>query len=150
MLVCSVSLQRHDVIVAATVVEAAAALDDPATVIVVGTLVDSPGDARDNVDGFVGQQVKETATATATVSVAMAYKIAVLEDTTAVSAVNGLLIPKHVVTATMLEAAAATATQDATSSGAGLVPRSGMIGTVYVNSDGTVRQANADGGMVNL
>jgi len=150
MLVCSVSIRQRDVTIAADLVEVATALDDPHTVMLFGTLLDSPGDAKDVLDAFVGQQIKETATATDSVSVAMAYKIAVLEDTTAVSAVGGLIVPKHVVTATMLEAATAAATQDATTGGAGLVPRSGMVGTVYVNSGGTARQANADGIMVNL
>ena len=127
MLVCSVSIRQRDVTIAADLVEVATALDDPHTVMLFGTLLDSPGDAKDVLDAFVGQQIKETATATDSVSVAMAYKIAVLEDTTAVAAV----------------------TQDATGV-AVLVPRSGMVGTVYVNSGGTARQANADGIMVNL
>ena len=127
MLVCSVSLKRRDAVVAANLIETATALDAPGLVTLFGTLVDSPGDAQDILDAFVGQRVKETATATDSVSVAMVYKIAVLEDTTAVAAV----------------------TQDATGV-AVLVPRSGMVGTVYVNSDGTARQANANGIMINL
>jgi len=149
MLVCSVSLRLRNVTLAADLIETAAALDDPHTVMLFGTLLDSPGDAKDILDGFVGQQIKETATATDSVSVAMAYKIALLEDTTAVSAVGGLIVPKHVVAATMLETATALATQDATGA-TSLVPRSGMVGTVMVNSDGTAREANANGVMVNL
>ena len=58
-----------------------------------------------------------------------------------------MIAPKHVVTATVTEAATASATQDAAGA---LVARYGMLDGVYVNSSGTVRQANVNGTMVNL
>ena len=131
MLVCSVVLRPRHVTVAADMIETATAFDDPHTVMLFGTLLDSPGDAKDILDGFVGQEVKEDATATATVSAAMAYKIAVLEDTTAREATLGLVVPKKVVTAAMLEAASATATQDAT--GGGAAARVANLNGVFVD-----------------
>ena len=149
MLVCNVSVRPQNVTLAADLVEAGLALAVADYVTLFGPLVDSPGNATDTVNAVVGQFLVETASATDTLTVAMAYRITVLEDTTARESNNALFIPKHVVTGTVTEAATAAATQDATS-GAGLVPRSGMVGTVYINSDGTARQADADGTMVNL
>jgi len=149
MLVCSVVLRPRNVDLVADIAEAAGALDVPDLVTLFASLTDNPGDAKDILDGFVGSPLIEAATAADTVTAALTYRIAILEDTTARSADLALIVPKHVVTATMVEAATATAAQDATGA-AGLVPRSAMVGSVFVNSDGTARQANADGIMVNL
>ena len=147
MLVCNVSLRRQYVTIAADIVEVGAASDAAAFVTLFGPLVDSPGNATDTIDAVVGQFMVETASAADVVTVGMAYRITVLEDTTAVANHLAVIAPKHVVTATVTEAATASATQDAAGA---LVARYGMLDGVYVNSSGTVRQANVNGTMVNL
>ena len=147
MLVCSVVLRPRHASLAADIGEAATARDVTDFVTLFGTVVDSPGNATDTLNAVVGQFMVETASAADVVTVGMAYRITVLEDTTAVANHLAVIAPKHVVTARVTEAATASATQDAAGA---LVARYGMLDGVYVNSSGTVRQANVNGTMVNL
>lgn len=127
MLVCSVSLLRRRAAIAADVAEIAAALDAPGTGnVVFATLVDDPASVGDHVDAFLGQIMLEAASASSTVNAGFAKAAAIAE------------------------AAAAASAQDATM-GAPLVARSAMVvGTTFVNSPGTARQAMVNGTMVNL
>jgi uncharacterized membrane protein len=126
MLVCNVSQSRRRVSIAAGVVEAAAALDAPGTGnVVFATLVDDPANVRDTVNAYLGQIMLEVATAAAVVSAGSAFATAVVEAVTAASTQDGTVI--------------------------GAVPaRSAMLPGVFVNSDGTLREANVNGVMVNL
>src|SRR5580765_8438209 len=130
MLVCIVVQQARNVTVVADLVEAAAALDVTDFVTLFGPLVDSPGNALDIVNAVVGQFMVEAANAADVLTVGMAYRITLLEDTTAVANNLAVIAPKHVVTATMTEAAAAVSTQDAASA---LVSRQAMIDSGYIN-----------------
>lgn len=130
MLVCSVVLRPQRAAIVANIIEAADALDDPSLGAIFATLTDAPGNARDILDAFSGQLIVEAASAAATVDAGSAHPALVLE-----------------------EISAAIATQDSTiggPGGGGTTPRHSMTTTVFVNSDGTARQANADGTMVNL
>jgi hypothetical protein len=111
MLVCNVSLRPQSATLAADIVEAGAALDVTDFVTLFGPLVDSPGNATDTVNAVVGQFMVESASAADVVTVGMAYRITILEDTTAIANNLAVIAPKHVVTATITEAATATATQ---------------------------------------
>lgn len=128
MLVCSVSLRPTSRVVAATIVEITEALDGPALGAIYATLADNPGNALDILGAFVGQNMVEAASAIAVVDALSAHPAAMLE---AISA--------------------AVAAQDAAINVvASLVKRDGMIDGTQVNSDGTARQANVGGTMVNL
>jgi hypothetical protein len=127
MLVCSVSQFAQQAVITASVAEAATAADTPGTGnVVFATLVDDPANVRDTVNAYLGQIMLEAASAAAVVTAGSAYATAVVEAVTAAS------------------------TQDGTVTGA--VPaRSAMLpGGVMVNSDGTLREANVNGIMVNL
>ena len=148
MLVCSVVLRPRHASLAADIGEAATARDVTDFVTLFGTVVDSPGNATDTLNAVVGQFMVETASAADVVTVGMAYRITVLEDTTAVANNLAVIAPKHgTVTATVTEAVSATATQDAA---VVRVSRQAMSDSGYVNSDGTMRQANVAGTMINL
>jgi len=92
MLVCSVSLrpQRHTV--AADIVEALQALDDPSVGALHSTLTDSPGNARDLLNAFVGQNIFETANATHTLDAVATHPTFVLEEISAAVAVHDATI----------------------------------------------------------
>lgn len=125
MLVCNVAIRPPRTAIAAGLVEVAEAVDQPATGnIVFATLVDDPASVGDLVDAYLGEIMVEAASAADVVEAGLVYVVAVDE------------------------AAAATDTPDAAAST--LVPRSAMLPGVFVNSDGTGREANADGVMVNL
>src|SRR5580765_2175864 len=114
MLVCIVVQQARNVTVVADLVEAAAALDVTDFVTLFGPLVDSPGNALDIVNAVVGQFMVEAANAADVLTVGMAYRITLLEDTTAVANNLAVIAPKHgTVTATVTEAATAASVQDA-------------------------------------
>ena len=134
MLVCSVSVRPRHVTIAADIVEAGAASDAAAFVTLFGPLVDSPGNATDTINAVVGQFMVETASAADVVTVGMAYRIALLEDTTAVANNLAVIAPKHVVTAAITEAATASATQSGTVPGAAVVA---IYETVHVASTAT-------------
>ncbi len=128
MLVCSVVLRPQGHVVAAAIVEAAGAFDVLAPGAIFATLTDDPGDARDILDAFKGQFMVEAANAVATVNAGLAHPAFVLE-----------------------EISAAVSTQNATIGAVGsLTPRNAMLDGTYVNSNGTARQANVGGTMVNL
>ena len=149
MLVCSVVQQRRDVTTVADIIEAAAALDVADFVTLFGPLVDSPGNATDIVNAVVGQFMVETASAADVVTVGMAYRITLLEDTTAVANNLAVIAPKHgTVTATVTEVATASATQSATTTVATAVaiyetahvktsPASSLLGTEMPDSGPT-------------
>jgi|SRR5580765_939846 len=88
MLVCSVSLrpQRHTV--AAEILEAAAALDDPALGAILATLTDDPGNAIDRLDAFLGANIVEAASATVTLNAVSAHPSVVLEEISAAVATH--------------------------------------------------------------
>ena len=129
MLVCSVVLRPHRT-VAAIVAEHAAALADVRTL---GT----------------GQLVEETASATAIADALAIYRTAIVESGSAADAPSATVTTPGAIAGTVAEAASAADAPDATVAGT-VATRSAMVGTVFVNSDGTARQANADGVMVNL
>lgn len=126
MLVCNVAIRPPRTAIAVEIAEAALAADDPGTGnVVFATLVDDPASVGDLVDAYLGEIMLEAASADAVLDAGLAY----------IGAID--------------EAVSATDTQDATA-GTALVPRSAMLPDVFVNSDGTARQANANGVMVNL
>lgn len=126
MLVCSISYVAPKTISAA-IAEAVTAAATTATQSSVSTvLVDDPTSAIDLIDAYLGEIMVEAATATDTVEVTgFVYVVAVDEATAAADGPDGTVAT-------------------------GLIARSGMIAGVYVNSDGTSRQANVNGVMVNL
>jgi hypothetical protein len=125
MLVCNVALRPPRSAIAAELVEVTEAIDQPATGnIVFATLVDDPASVGDLVDAYLGEIMIEAASAGETIDAGLVYAAAVDEATSAAD------------------------TADAAASA--LVPRSAMLPDVFVNSDGTSRQANANGVMVNL
>ena len=125
MLVCNVALRPPRSAIAAELVEVTEAIDQPATGnIVFATLVDDPASVGDLVDAYLGEIMIEAASAGETIDAGLVYAAAVDEATSAAD------------------------TADAAASA--LVPRSAMLPDVFVNSDGTSRQANANGVMVDL
>lgn len=128
MLVCSVVLRPKRATLAATVTETAAALDTLSPGAIFAILADDPGAASDTVNAFVGQFMIEAANAAAVVDAVAAHPVFVLEEISAAVAVqNASLTPAG-----------------------GLVSRQSMADRVFINADGTARQANADGIMINL
>jgi hypothetical protein len=147
MLVCFVSALAQRRPVAADVVEAAAAVDEPGTGnVVFATLVDDPASVRDIVDAYNGEIMVEPASAGDTVDVALIYEVAILEEVVAADTSSSSIYVPGVVTADLAEPAAADAAQDGT---VVAVVRSAMLPGVFINS-GTARQACVDGVMVNL
>lgn len=73
----------------------------------------------------------------------------VVEAAIAADTFSATVSTPAIIAASVDEVATATDAPDATATGV-TTARSGMVGTVMVNSDGTVREANADGIMVNL
>jgi hypothetical protein len=125
MLVCSVSVSARRT-VATDIVEVAAASDTtkPEGGVFVA-LVDEPISAIDSANAYLGEIMEEAANAVDSVeALGSVYDIAVDETAIAVDAPDA-------------------AVPSGTS-------RSGMVAGVYVNSSGTLRQANVDGVMVNL
>jgi len=126
MLVCNVSLRPARAGITADILEVIAATDATASgQVVFATLVDDPASVRDTVDAYLGEIMREAASATATVTAGSAFAAAIVEAVTAAAAQDATLI--------------------------GAVPsRDAMLPGVFVNSDGTLREANVDGVMVNL
>jgi len=125
MLVCNVAIRPPRTAIAVEIAELAEAVDATATGnIVFATLVDDPASVGDLVDAYLGEIMLEAASASDTVEAGLVYVVAVDEATSAADAPD---------------AVAST-----------LVPRSAMLPDVFVNSDGTSREANANGVMVNL
>jgi hypothetical protein len=133
MLVCSVSQLRRRAAISADLAEAAAALDAPGTGnVVFATLVDDPASVGDRVDAFLGQIMVEAASAASTVNAGLAYAATLAEAAGAADAVTGSVplaaslaeaataadapsasvITSTVVTAAVVETAAADSTQD--------------------------------------
>lgn len=127
MLVCNVSLRPPRAAIAATIAETVTAAD-AATIegAILAALVDDPAAVTDAVDAYLGEIMVEAASASDTVEAAGA-----------------------VLTGAVDEAGTATDIPDATVVGA-IVSMDAMLPGVFVNSDGTSRQANVDGVMVNL
>lgn len=129
MLVCNVSLRparAGSAAIVADIVEAITAVDATASgQVVFATLVDDPASVADIVDAYLGEIMLEAASASEEFSAGSGFAVAVDEALTA------------------------TETQDATL-GVPLVARSAMLPDVFVNSNGTLREANVDGIMVNL
>jgi len=126
MLVCNVSLRPPRAGIAADILEAIAATDATASgQVVFATLVDDPANVRDTVNAYLGEIMLEAASASATVTAGSAYAAAIDEAVTAAATQNGT-----VVTA--------------------MPARDAMLRGVFVNSDGTLREANVDGIMANL
>lgn len=126
MLVCNVSLRPPRAGIAADLVEAVEAADATATgMVVFATLVDDPASVSDTLDAYLGEIMVEAASAS---------------DAITAGSVFG---------ADLDEAVTATDTQNGTVASA--VPaRDAMLPGVFVNSDGTLREANVNGVMVNL
>jgi len=126
MLVCNVAIRPPRTAIAAEVAEAALAVDATATGnVVFATLVDDPASVGDLVDAYLGEIMLEAASASDSIDAGLAYIAAVDEATSAADAPDA-------------------------AAGAPLVPRAAMLPGVFVNSDGTPRDANANGIMVNL
>jgi hypothetical protein len=126
MLVCNVSLRPRGRIISADLAEMAAALDATTTGLVdFAALIDEPASVSEAVDAYLGEIMVEAASAADIVDVIFVYAAAIGE------------------------AATADSTQDGTVTSA-TVARHAMLAGVFVNSDGTSREANADGIMVNL
>jgi hypothetical protein len=126
MLVCNVSLRPPRGAIAAAIAEAGVASDASTTGnVVFATLVDDPASVNATVDAYLGEIMIEAASAADAVSAGSVFVAAVDEAVTAAD------------------------TQDGTVVGAALA-RDAMLPGVFVNSDGTSRQADADGVMVNL
>jgi len=124
VLVCSVSLHPPRVI-ASTIAEAVTARDTAASVsAIVSALVDDPVSAIETVDAYLGDIMIEAASAADIVDVIFAYTAGVDEAATSADAPDATL--------------------------AALAARAAMLEGVFVNSDGTLRQANVNGVMVNL
>jgi len=112
MLVCNVSQLARRAVVAASLTEAAAALDAPGTGnVVFATLVDDPASVRDFVDAYFGSIMTETASATATVNAGLTYAARVDEAVTALDLFSGTVPTVLSVAAT--EAASAADVADA-------------------------------------
>ena len=125
MLVCNVSLRPARGAISATIAEAGTAADVTTVGTVFAGLVDDPASALDTLDGYLGEIMLEAASASATVTAGSAYAAAIDEAVTAAATQNGT-----VVTA--------------------MPARDAMLRGVFVNSDGTLREANVDGIMANL
>ena len=126
MLVCNVAIRPPRTAISAEIAEIVFAADDPGTGnVIFATLVDDPASVGDVVDAYLGEIMLEAASADTVLDAGLAYAAAIDEAVTAAD------------------------TQNATT-GVPLVPRSAMLPNVFVNSDGTAREANADGTMVNL
>jgi hypothetical protein len=125
MLVCNVALRPPRTAVTVEITEILAAVDAAATGnVVFATLVDDPASVGDTVDAYLGEIMVEAASADTVLDAGLAYVGAIDEAVTAID------------------------TQDATA--VTLVSRHAMLPGVFVNSDGTARQGNANGIMVNL
>jgi hypothetical protein len=100
--------------------------------------------AADTLDFFVGELLHEAADAIDTVIIGL---FPALIDETALAADTLSASVSVVLSAAVVEATAADSAQDAALA---MVSRSAMLPGVFVNSDGTAREANANGVMVNL
>jgi len=146
MLVCNVSQRAQRAAIAAGIVEEAGAADDVPSLAGFALLVDEPAAASEALSAFVGQILIEAANAGETVNAGSKYAVLIDAPAIAADAYSGTT---GVVIAGLSEAAAAADVPDATKI-SGLVPRHAMVEGVFINSDGTARQANAAGVMVNL
>jgi hypothetical protein len=148
MLVCNVSLRPPRVGIAADIAETAAAVDATATGnVVFATLVDDPASVLDRVDAYLGEIMLEAASAAAAVNAELTYAAAIVEAVNAADTISGVV--PTVVTAAVAETVTAADVPDATVIAA-LPARDAMLPNVFVNSDGTSREANIGGVMVNL
>jgi hypothetical protein len=148
MLVTNVSLRPPRPGITAEVVEAVAAADATATGIVVfATLVDDPASVRDRVDAYLGEIMLEAASAASAVNAGLVYATAIVEAVTATDTSSGAV--PGVFAASVAETVTAADAPDATVTAA-IPALDAMLPGVFVNSDGTSREANVDGVMVNL
>lgn len=148
MLVINVSLHPpRSVPIGVAVVDVGAARDTLATEsAILAALVDDPAWADSIVDAYIGDLIFEAASATDTVSVVVSvYTVAVDEVASAADTVSATAS----VSVLLSESAVADSAQNGTIITA-LVPRHAMVPGVQVNSDGTLREANVNGVMVNL
>jgi len=137
MLVCSVSIrpQRHTV--TADVVEVAEALDNPGSGTLFVTLADNPGNARDLLDAFLGQQMVEAANATDTLDALSAHPASLLEEISAAVAVQDASLNAATVWATFDPAMSSSVTL----SGGNLIATN--TGKVPANQGASVASVNA-------
>lgn len=102
MLVCNVSQKARRAAIAANVIEAATALDQPGTGnVVFATLVDDPASVGEFVDGYLGEVMLEAASAGDTVDASLpaTYAVDVAEAATAVETTNGTVAAAFTATA---------------------------------------------------
>ena len=126
MLVCNVSLRPARRAITADIAEVIVAIDATATgTVVFATLVDDPASVNDTVDAYLGEIMLEAAGASDSLSAGSIFIASVDEAVTAMDTQTGA-VP------TIIPA------------------RDAMLPGVFVNSDGTLREANANGVMVNL
>lgn len=126
MLVCNVSLRAPHRTISADLAEVAIAVEALGTgSVVFATLVDDPASVGDIVDAYLGEIMLEAASAADSITAGSVYAAAVDEAVTA------------------------TDTQDATKGVLG-VARSAMVGSVFVNSSTTSREAQIGRIMANL
>lgn len=146
MLVCNVSLRPPRAGIAVEIVEALEAGDATATgQVVFATLVDDPASVRDTIDAYLGEIMVEAASAAATVNAGLVYAVALDEAVIAADVLSGAV--PAVISATVTEAASAADAPDATVTAS--AARSAMLPGVFVNSDGTSREAYVPDVMVN-
>lgn len=126
MLVCNISLRPPRRAITVDLAEAATARDASTTGnIVFATLVDDPASVRETVDAYLGEIMVEAASAAATADAGLVYAAAIEEVVTAADVLDATI-------------------------GIPAVARSAMVPGVFINSDGTSREANADGVVINL
>lgn len=150
MLVCVVSQRARRLTLIGDVVETAAAADASNWFFPqLAAITEATATASDTVNAFVGQYLLEAASASDAVSAALATVTSrsLIETVVAADAVSAALHTPTTVSAAMSEAASAS---DAPAAALAMLARSAMLDGVFVNSDGTPREANAQGIMVNL
>ena len=137
MLICSVSLrpQRHTVV--ADIIEVANALDAPTIGIIFATLTDAPGNARDLLDAFTGQQLVEAANATDVLDALSAHPAVLLEEISAAVAAQDASLTAATIWATWDPATVSNVTL----SGGNLIATN--TGKVPANQGASVAAANA-------
>jgi hypothetical protein len=147
MLVCFTSAAPQRRQISVEIVEAAGAAVDIVSDAGFLLLVDAPAAANAIVDALLGEILHEAASASGIFDGGIAYMVSVDEPASATDSFAGFYAAG--IFADVIEATTADSVEDATVIGA-LVPKSAMLLDVFVNSDGTLREANVNGTMVNL
>ena len=146
MLVCNVSLRSQRKAIAAEIVEIGAAAEDLLSDAGFGLLIDAPALASEVVDAFMGEIMLEVASANSVVTVVSVYTVASDEGASA----NDIITVTIPYTVLLNESATADDLPDASIAPAVTARHAMVAGPLFINSDGTLREANANGTMINL